>query len=57
MEECESDIVIVEWGLGSRPGSSDLLEWTEAGSGVTVEGGGLMDGQLVFLSLRVSTIC
>lgn len=50
----------VVWALGSRPHSSDLVEWTEARedeiSGTTTEGTNLTDGQLVFLSIRVSEL-
>ena len=56
VRESESEVVTVEWGLGSRPGSSDLLGWgvarPEEISGTTsvVE---RQDGQLVFLSVKV----
>ena len=59
VRECESNVARVEWGLGSRPGSSDLLEWsvarTEEISGTTsvVES---QDGQLVFLSVKVISV-
>ena len=58
VEERESEVTSVEWGLGSRPGSSDLLPWTGVGTGEAlgsiVNGSGLQDGQLVFVSLTVS---
>ena len=58
VEERESEVASVELGLGSRPGSSDLLQWTGAGTGGvlgrSLNGSGLQDGQLVFLSLAVS---
>lgn len=57
VEERESEVASVELGLGSRPGSSDLLQWTGAGTGGvlgrSLNGSGLQDGQLVFLSLAV----
>ena len=58
VEEGESEVTSVELGLGSRPGSSDLLQWTGVGTGEvlgsSLNGSGLQDGQLVFLSLAVS---
>ena len=60
VEECESEISTLEWGLGSRPGSSDLMEWTQVLEGETSGGYsrdlGVGDGQLVFLSVKVSTL-
>lgn len=57
----ESDVVDLEWGLGTRPGSSDIVEWTRArldentGVAVNTLGLGLYDGQLVYGSLKVCT--
>jgi len=59
VRECESKVMRVEWGLGSRPGSSDLLEWSVArieeisGTTSVVES---QDGQLVFLSVKVISV-
>lgn len=56
-EELESEIVSMEWGIGSSPGSSDLVEWTTVSldsiSGTELTGFSYQDGQLIFLSLRV----
>ena len=57
VREWESQVESVEWGLGSRPGSSDLQGWTVASAGeisgaTSVEE--RQDGQLVFLSVKVS---
>ena len=53
----ESGVSGIELGLGSRPGSSDLLEWTTANYGDELETyidlAGITDGQLVFASLQV----
>ena len=58
LEELESEIVSMEWGLGSSPGSSDLIEWTiaslESISGAELIDFSHQDGQFIFLSLRVS---
>ncbi len=57
VEECESELVTVEWGVGTRPGSSDLMAWTRATtdqiSGSPIDGLELVDGQLIFISLVV----
>ena len=57
MREWESRVESVEWGLGSRPGSSDLQGWTVASTG-DISGAASMeerqDGRLVFLSVKVS---
>ena len=48
----------IELGLGSRPGSSDLLAWTDTSYGNGIETyinqSGIRDGQLVFASVQVS---
>ena len=57
MREWESRVESVEWGLGSRPGSSDLQGWTVASAGETSGAASVeerQDGQLVFLSVKVS---
>ena len=47
----------MEIALGSRPGSSDLLEWTQISYGNGIETyineAGIRDGQLVFASIQV----
>ena len=47
----------MEMGLGSYPGSSNLLEWTTTsyGDGIEtyIELAGINDGELVFASLQV----
>ena len=59
VEDLQSDIIGMEWSLGSRPGSSDISGWnsvnlSEAVTGVSVRGVELHDGQLVFASIKVS---
>ena len=59
VEDLQSDVIGIEWSLGSRPGSSDISGWnsvnvSEAASGVSVRGMELQDGQLVFASIKVS---
>ena len=55
----ESGIENMEWGLGSRPGSSDVMAWQEAdferGTMVDIATShlGLYPGQLVFATLKV----
>ena len=61
VEDLQSDIVGMEWSLGSHPGSSDIIGWTsvnlsEAITGITVTGMEFYDGQLVFASLKVSLL-
>lgn len=55
--DTDSGVSGIEIGLGSRPGSSDLLEWTAASYGAGLEGfinlAGISDGQLVFASIQV----
>lgn len=55
--DTESGISGMELGLGSSPGSSDLMEWTGVdigdGIGTFFELAGISDGQLVFASLQV----
>ena len=57
VREWESQVESVEWGVGSRPGSSDLQGWTVANTG-EISGaasvGERQDGRLVFLSVKVS---
>ncbi len=53
----ESGVTSVEWTIGSRPGSSDLIGWTLVDVGATetiVDGTQFNDGQTIFLSLKVS---
>lgn len=56
----ESDILSLEWGLGTRPGSSDVIGWSETGldqnTGVQpdVVQLDLFDGQIIFASLKVN---
>ena len=56
--DLESGVVELEWALGSTPGSSDILEWnlTDAVSGVEVDGSEFSDGQVLFLSIKVSVL-
>ena len=58
--DTESGVSDIEVGLGSRPGTSDLLEWTAASYGAGLEGlinlAGISDGQLVFASIQVYTL-
>ena len=59
VEDLQSDVIGMEWSLGSRPGSSDISGWnsvniSEAATGVTVRGVEFHDGQLIFASLKVS---
>ena len=55
--DLESGVTGMEIGLGSRPGSSDLLEWTVTSYGTGLETyinrSGIRDGQLVFASVQV----
>ncbi len=57
VEESESELALVEWGVGSRLGSSDLMAWTpvtmDETGGSSLEELELADGQLVFISLTV----
>ena len=61
IKDVESDIISLEWGLGSQPGSSDIIGWTgtrlEYNTRITLNTTGLelYEGQLVFASLKVST--
>ena len=60
VEDLQSDVIGMEWSLGSRPGSSDISGWnsvniSEAATGVTVRGVEFHDGQLIFASLKVSS--
>lgn len=58
----ESDLVSLEWGLGTRLGSSDITGWREAtldqNTGVELNTTGLQlyEGQVVFASLKVQII-
>ena len=56
--DAESGVAETAIALGSRPGSSDLLEWTPAsyGNGMEtyIQQAGIEDGQLVFASVQVS---
>ena len=61
VEDLESEIIGMEWSLGSRPGSSDTYGWssanlTDALTGISVKGVEFSDGQLVFASLKVSLV-
>ena len=55
--DTESGVSGMELGLGSSPGSSDLMDWTGVdygdGIGTFIELAGISDGQLVFASLQV----
>ena len=59
--DTESGVGGMEMGLGSYPGSSDLLEWTTTsyGDGIEtyIELAGINDGELVFASLQVLLYC
>ena len=60
VEDIQSEIVGMEWSLGSRPGSSDIHGWTavnltDAVAGVLVNDVRFTDGQLIFASLKVKT--
>ena len=60
VEDLQSDLIGMEWSLGSRPGSSDISGWnsvnvSEAAGGVSVRGIQFYDGQLIFASIKVST--
>ena len=60
VEDLQSDVIGMEWSLGSRPGSSDISGWnsvnvSEAAGGVSVRGIQFYDGQLIFASIKVST--
>ena len=56
----ESGISGVEWGLGTRPGSSDIAGWTslslDLNTGVEIDTTqlDLYEGQIIFASLKVS---
>lgn len=58
----ESDLVSLEWGLGTRLGASDITGWREAtldqNTGVELNTTGLQlyEGQVVFASLKVQII-
>ncbi len=52
----ESGVVTLEWGIGSWPGSSDVLEWRLVDvrtQGDTILNEMFYDGQIIFLSLKV----
>ena len=55
----ESEVTGLEWGLGTRPGSSDIVGWSEMSlqldSEMRIDGSGLdlYDGEIVFASLKV----
>lgn len=55
----ESDIVGVEWSLGTRPGSGDITGWRQASLEDTTRlrvnstGLGLYQGQVIFATLKV----
>ena len=56
--DIESGIAGMEWGLGSRPGSSDVVEWIGADitldvTGVNIDKTQFDDGQVLFLTLKV----
>ena len=59
----ESDIVYVEYGLGTRPGSSDVTGWRETdlhhNTGIQLDTTdlSLSQGQIVFSSLKVFLPC
>lgn len=60
--DAESDIVSMEWGLGSRPGSADVTGWEpaslEANTGLEIGTAelGLYQGQVIFATLKVTSI-
>ena len=56
--DVESGIAGMEWGLGTRPGSSDVVEWNGVDvtldvTGVSVDKTRFDDGQVLFLTLKV----
>lgn len=55
--DIESGVTGIKVGLGSRPGTSDLLEWTAASYGADLKGfidlAAISDGQLAFASILV----
>ena len=56
--DVESGIAGMEWGLGTRPGSSDVVEWNGVDvtldvTGVSVDKTQFDDGQVLFLTLKV----
>ena len=57
MTDTESGVSGMELGLGSHPGTSDLLDWTVTSYGnelkTYIDLAGIEDGQLVFASLQV----
>lgn len=57
VEDLQSDVIGLEWSLGSRPGSSDISGWNSVNlseaTGVSVRGVEFHDGQLVFASIKV----
>ena len=61
VEDLQSNIIRLEWSLGSRPGSSDISGWnsvnlSEAITGILITGMEFYDGQLTFASLKVSLL-
>lgn len=55
----ESDIISVEWGMGTRPGSADVSGWQQAslerntGLEINTTQLDLYQGQLIFATLKV----
>ena len=60
MQDRQSGISDLEWGLGTRPGSSDVSGWNRftwnegTGLRLSTQGLPLYGGQLVFASIKVS---
>ncbi len=63
LQDQQSGIQELEWGLGTRPGSSDVSGWNRftwiGGTSlqVSTEGLSLNDGQFLFASIKVSSCC
>lgn len=53
----ESDIVSVEWGLGTRPDSGDVTGWRQASldytTGLGINSTALYQGQVIFATVKV----